>query len=93
MFPPGRTEDLREALKGLFESLQRGGDFFTGSGSVEQPEKNKFVVKMVMHTDPGPKVRDAMCDYIRPYVKECGWTVRGVTFEGRTLRLKLRPRK
>lgn len=93
MFPPGRTEDLREALKGLFESLQRGGDHFTGNGGVEEPKKDRFVVRMVMHTVPSPKVKTTMVAYIRSYIRECGWSVRGVTFENRMMQIKLRPRK
>jgi hypothetical protein len=92
MFPPVRT-DLRDALKGLFESLQGCGDYFDGNGVIEEPEPNKFLIKMNMVAAPNEKTRRALVEYTRAYLKECGWTMRSSALEHGSLVMKVLPRR
>jgi hypothetical protein len=93
MFPPVRTENLREALKGLWESLQRVENYFTGNGSVSEVGKNKYRVDMHLHALPPKPVRAPMRSYVKAYAKECGWTASSVMFADKVMILHLKPRK
>jgi hypothetical protein len=93
MFPPVRVESLRDAVKGLFDSMHGCNDYLSGNGSIEEPAPNKITVKMVLINMPNAKAKKALTEYTRLYLRECGWTVRGATIEAGVLRLKLTPRR
>jgi hypothetical protein len=92
-FPPVRTENLREAVQGLWKSLQEVEDYFTGNGSISERGKNLFWVTMYLKNEPTGVVQRTMRNFIRSYVKECGWTAQSVSFGEGAMHLKVCPRK
>lgn len=68
-------------LLNMWASVQRGGEFFSDSGRVEQREKGGF--DCVLYYAPGgvPRdVRPSLEKYIRSYARASGWSVQGVRF-------------
>jgi hypothetical protein len=92
MYPPVRTEKLEDALKGLWESLSRAGDHFNGNGYVEQSDDKRTVVRLYL-TDSLGNASGAFANYARLYLRECGWTVTGITTMVDYVRLKIRRRR
>jgi hypothetical protein len=92
MYPPVRVEKLEDALKGLWESVGRAGDHFNGNGYVEYSDDKRTVVRLYLANSLG-NASEAFAEYARLYLRECGWTVAGVTTRVDYVRLKVRRRR
>lgn len=81
-------------MKGLWESLARAGDHFNGNGGIEQSEdKKKSTIILYMGSAATSRVKEAAAAYSRSYLRECGWSVRGISFDGSAMKITVTPRK
>jgi len=83
-------------LNQLFQGVQRAGPVFTGKGSVVLEDKG---YRVVLQLAPGAfnenavgfKMKRALNEYIRSYLKECGWRAKDVSFRHGRLELAASP--
>lgn len=75
MFPPKKTQDVREFLDDLWASLQRGGEPFQGEAFLDEQEEGGFVVVLKLHQVLPKDISQVITKYIRGYGKEAGWKV------------------
>lgn len=77
----------------MWRSLCHACAHFNGDGAIEETDKDAYTVLFTMSPEPTPKIAAALKQYVKLYLHECGWTVVGVTFTTKRMRIKLRYRK
>jgi hypothetical protein len=83
-------------LNNLFSSVQRAGPVFTGNATLVPEGEGFHITLQLSHgafnrNEVGARTQKALNNYIREYLKGCGWRVKGASFKKNYLELFTAP--
>jgi hypothetical protein len=89
MYPPKKTEDPQEWIRGLWESLSRAGDHFHDEAIFQEQEHGYAVfIGIRGGTSLPPGAAEFVKKYVKHYAQACGWKVAKLVLSRAGLRME-----